>query len=208
MLIQDGIPTSEDLSKVLPPQNRLETGPVAMAECFQKIPCNPCAKACPKKAIHVEPDINPVSYTHLLHKRFAQFRLVCDNDEALAEIFELPDIPFPFILADALLRLLQDPDIFLQVFPKLIHKLPCQEKNIISPLSQRWDIESQHIQAVIKVLPELPLFDQIQQVFIRGRNHADVHRDLLVVPNPPDHPLFQDPQKLNLSGQIHLRDLI
>lgn len=58
MLIQDGIPTSEDLSKVLPPQNRLETGPVAMAECFQKIPCNPCAKACPKKAIHVEPDIN------------------------------------------------------------------------------------------------------------------------------------------------------
>ncbi|WP_434310402.1 NADH-quinone oxidoreductase subunit I [Hominifimenecus sp. rT4P-3] len=58
MLIQDGIPTAEDISQVMPSVNRLFSGPVAIAECFQKIPCNPCVKACPKKAIHVEPDIN------------------------------------------------------------------------------------------------------------------------------------------------------
>ena len=58
MLINDGIPTWEDIQGVMPSPERLAKGPVAIAECFQKIPCNPCTKACVKKAIKVEPDIN------------------------------------------------------------------------------------------------------------------------------------------------------
>lgn len=58
MLIRDGIPTKEDLAGVFPGKERLEKGPVAIAECFQNIACNPCTKACPKKAIIMEPDIN------------------------------------------------------------------------------------------------------------------------------------------------------
>ena len=58
MLINDGIPTREDIQGVMPSPDRLAAGPVAIAECFQKIPCNPCTKACVKKAITVEPDIN------------------------------------------------------------------------------------------------------------------------------------------------------
>lgn len=58
MLIRDGIPTPEDLAAATPSEERFAQGPVAIAECFQKIPCNPCTKACVKKAIRVEPDIN------------------------------------------------------------------------------------------------------------------------------------------------------
>lgn len=58
MLIQDGIPTKEDILTVTPSDERFAKGPVAIAECYQKIPCNPCTKACVKKAIRVEPDIN------------------------------------------------------------------------------------------------------------------------------------------------------
>jgi len=58
MLIQNGIPTAEDILSVTPSEERFSKGPVAIAECFQKIPCNPCTKACVKKAIRVEPDIN------------------------------------------------------------------------------------------------------------------------------------------------------
>lgn len=58
MLIQDGIPTKEDLAAVTPSKERFAKGAVAIAECFQKIPCNPCTKACVKQAIKVEPDIN------------------------------------------------------------------------------------------------------------------------------------------------------
>ncbi len=58
MLSKDGIPEKEDLLSVMPSEERLAKGPVAIAECFQEIPCNPCAKACPRQAITVEPGIN------------------------------------------------------------------------------------------------------------------------------------------------------
>lgn len=58
MLIKDGIPTREDLAKVMPTAERLAKGAVAITECFQNIACNPCTKACPRKAISMEPDIN------------------------------------------------------------------------------------------------------------------------------------------------------
>ena len=58
MLIRDGIPTKEDLAGVMPSEERLQKGPVAITECFQNIACNPCTRACVKKAIHMEPDMN------------------------------------------------------------------------------------------------------------------------------------------------------
>jgi len=51
MLAVNGIPTTEDLQAVLPAAGRLQQGPVAVIECFQQIPCNPCAEACPRGAI-------------------------------------------------------------------------------------------------------------------------------------------------------------
>ncbi|MDO4733366.1 MAG: 4Fe-4S binding protein [Bacillota bacterium] len=58
MLINDGIPTKEDLAKVMPSPERLAAGPVSIAECFQNIPCNPCVKACPRNAITMPNSIN------------------------------------------------------------------------------------------------------------------------------------------------------
>jgi Fe-S-cluster-containing hydrogenase component 2 len=37
----------------MPAAGRLEKGPVAVIECIQDIPCNPCEKACPFQAITV-----------------------------------------------------------------------------------------------------------------------------------------------------------
>ena len=58
MLINDGIPTTEDLAKIMPSEERFAKGPVAIAECFQEIPCNPCVKACKRGAITMPGDIN------------------------------------------------------------------------------------------------------------------------------------------------------
>jgi len=58
MLINDGIPSKEDLAPVIPSDERLAKGPVAIVECFQEIPCNPCVKACSKGAITMPRDIN------------------------------------------------------------------------------------------------------------------------------------------------------
>jgi Fe-S-cluster-containing hydrogenase component 2 len=48
---QTGVLSLEDLQDQIPPEKRMRKGKVAMLECVQKIPCDACALACPKKAI-------------------------------------------------------------------------------------------------------------------------------------------------------------
>lgn len=57
MLKNTGIITNEELKPVLPTQTRLEKGPVAIIECLQDIPCDPCVSACPVKAIQMQSGI-------------------------------------------------------------------------------------------------------------------------------------------------------
>ena len=58
MLTETGIPTKEDLLGVTPPDERFAKGPVAVVECFQEIPCNPCVDACNFHSITKPKDIN------------------------------------------------------------------------------------------------------------------------------------------------------
>ena len=58
MLINTGIPTKEDLDAITPSEERFARGPVAVVECFQEIPCNPCVDACKIGAMLPLKDIN------------------------------------------------------------------------------------------------------------------------------------------------------
>lgn len=60
-VIYDGYPTMEEIKAAngWPTEERFTQGPVAIAECVQEIPCNPCEGACPFHAITVgEPITN------------------------------------------------------------------------------------------------------------------------------------------------------
>jgi len=58
MLERTGIPTDDDLEKIVPDKKRLAKGPVVIIECFQKIPCDPCAISCKLGTIKPFEDIN------------------------------------------------------------------------------------------------------------------------------------------------------
>lgn len=58
MLIKTGVPTKEDVAGITPPKEILARGAVAVIECYQKIPCNPCYTACKFGAIKEFKDIN------------------------------------------------------------------------------------------------------------------------------------------------------
>lgn len=58
MLEKTGIPTSDELNAITPDKERLKEGPVAIIECFRKIPCDPCYYSCPFEAIAEFKDIN------------------------------------------------------------------------------------------------------------------------------------------------------
>ena len=53
-----GLADAADIQSTWPSEERLKKGPVAVVECFQEIPCNPCETSCPQKAIVVGQDIN------------------------------------------------------------------------------------------------------------------------------------------------------
>ncbi len=58
MLKETGVPTEKELTKATPPQERLKEGPVAVIECFEEIPCNPCFTFCNTGAITEFDNIN------------------------------------------------------------------------------------------------------------------------------------------------------
>jgi len=58
MLERTGVASEEQVCGAFPSLERMQKGPVAIIECFQKIPCNPCATSCKKGAIKPFVDIN------------------------------------------------------------------------------------------------------------------------------------------------------
>ena len=61
-IIYDGYPSAEEIRQAngWPEEERWEKGPVAVVECVQQIPCNPCEGACPFHAIQIG---NPITNT-------------------------------------------------------------------------------------------------------------------------------------------------
>jgi sarcosine oxidase subunit alpha len=45
-------------------KERLASGPVVMVECIENIPCNPCAYACPRKAITIAGNLTDTPAVH------------------------------------------------------------------------------------------------------------------------------------------------
>lgn len=58
MLEQTGVPSADQILSAIPPKKRLAKGPVAVVECFQQIPCDPCSTSCKTGAILPFEDIN------------------------------------------------------------------------------------------------------------------------------------------------------
>ena len=60
MFEKTGVATREMVMTKFPSVERIDKGPVAVVECYQKIPCNPCQTACPFGAINIGCDINNI----------------------------------------------------------------------------------------------------------------------------------------------------
>ena len=55
--VQRGYYTRDELSHVLPSREQVEKGRVAVIECIEEIPCNPCAGVCPVNGVQKD-DLN------------------------------------------------------------------------------------------------------------------------------------------------------
>lgn len=60
MLESKGVASYELVKSTFPSIERINKGPVAILECFQEIPCNPCVTSCNINAIKELKDINDI----------------------------------------------------------------------------------------------------------------------------------------------------
>lgn len=104
MLEKTGVATEQDLSNAIPSKERLAKGPVAIIECFQRIPCNPCQTSCKRGAIKEFADIND---TPEINVEICNGCAVCVSncpglsivvvDETYSEEEALVKIPYEFL---------------------------------------------------------------------------------------------------------------
>ena len=65
MIEKNGVATPEQVKSIFPSIERINQGPVAVIECYEKIPCNPCYKSCKFEAISDLTDINDIPVVNI-----------------------------------------------------------------------------------------------------------------------------------------------
>jgi hypothetical protein len=83
-----------------------------------------------------------------------------------------------------------------------------QQGDILAPLSQRRQMDGNHIEAIEKVLPELPGLNQPLEVLVRRSDDPHVDRDRLHASYPDKLFFLDDAQELRLHGQGHVSHLV
>src|SRR5262245_24452959 len=79
-----------------------------------------------------------------------------------------------------------------------------QEQNVVSALAQRREIDLNHRKAVIKVESKPTRLALGLQIAIRGRDHADIERQIFQPSDAAKRSFFQDPKQFRLQPQLEL----
>ncbi|MPM89512.1 hypothetical protein SDC9_136621 [bioreactor metagenome] len=70
------------------------------------------------------------------------------------------------------------------------HKISHQVGNIFNSFPQRWQYDLHHAQTIVKIFAEFVFFDQCGQITVGGRNHLNIHGDILFAPHPLEGLVF------------------
>src|SRR5690606_28855784 len=86
----------------------------------------------------------------------------------------------------------------------ITEKVVYQWQNIFRTLSQRWQLQFEYVEAVIKVFPEVPLGDGSDQISIGGTDDTHIATAGHTGTQSFELPGLQNPQQLGLSagGQV------
>jgi len=73
---------------------------------------------------------------------------------------------------------------------------------------QRRHPHHHHLEAVVQILTEVPLFDFRFEIPIGRRQHSDIHLHFTVAANGPALTLLKDAQEFRLHANRHITNLI
>ena len=83
-----------------------------------------------------------------------------------------------------------------------------QHRDVLDAFAKRRHDDRNYLQAVIEIVLEQPLVDELTKIAIRRRDHANVHVFGPLRAHGLDFALLQDAQQLALQCQVHGSDLV
>jgi len=132
-----------------------------------------------------------------------------EYDHALDEVPELANISGSRILDEDLHRLGTDPMkraiVLLRI---LFNEVSDEDRDILAPLPQRWQMDAQDIQAIEQIAAEGPLLHLLAHRPIRRGDDAHVDADRRGAAEPHELPLLEHAEQLHLRPDRDLPDLV
>jgi len=83
-----------------------------------------------------------------------------------------------------------------------------EQGDVLEPLTERREVDDDLVQAVEKILPELPRPDHLGQIPVGRGQDPDVDVGTLVGPEGAELTVLDDAEKLGLDGHRDLGDLV
>ena len=90
----------------------------------------------------------------------------------------------------------------------LVDQVARDQHHVVTALAQGREAHLHHVEAVVEVIPELPLLDRRLEVDVCRRDDANIHRLALCRADLGDRALLQNTQQLDLEVERHLADFI
>ena len=140
--------------------------------------------------------------------------LFCDgfaaeNNQPFYHIPKFADITAPRTIGEHLHCFWRHLFHWLAIFvAQLFNEIICQYGDVFLPLIQRRHMDQYDTEPVVKIFPEIAVFDLLLNVFVGGCNHPHIHLYRFVAPYPCDDIILQSPENLCLCRKAHIADFI
>src|SRR3954463_3764954 len=83
-----------------------------------------------------------------------------------------------------------------------------EKRNVLAPLGQRWNVQLDDIQAVVKVLTEFAGGDSLLQLAVRCRYDAHIDVVGFMRAHQADFSLLERAEQLDLERERHVADFV
>src|SRR5579863_2923283 len=132
-----------------------------------------------------------------------------EHNAALDGIFKLADIARPIVIHQrthgVTRKLARSKVVFARV---LIEKVLGQKRNVFAAGTQRWQVDSDHVEPVKEIFAEVAVAHRLAEIDVGSGQDAHVHLDLLDTAQMHEAFVLQNPQDFGLRVQAHGGDLI
>jgi len=122
---------------------------------------------------------------------------------------QLPNIAGPGIGLDRLDRLLRKPqDLLPHLLAHPLQEELGHEEDVFAPLPERRDVDHDHAEPVVEVLPEPAVRNRLFEVHVRRGDDAGIDLDLLPPPDPLERLVLEESEELDLEREREFPDLV